>query len=148
MGKASKAAAEQAASAKANNAKASAAPTSQKKATAEEVNEDDVLSVITGAVPPIAALIGIAWGVGEFRVLHSTSEGRTHFLARLLFYLLFDAAFARTAASLCVLAARWVARRLPGAVVPATAAACAKEEAKQHDTTLAWPPPSHIVWRP
>ena len=128
MGKASKAAAE--ASTAKSNPRANATPASHKKAAEEVAAEpQDFFGVIAGAVPPIAALVGIAWGVGEFQVLHSASEGRTHFLARLLFYLLFDAAFARTFASLCVIVARWVARRLPGAVVPASAAACLKEEA-------------------
>ena len=137
MGKAAKATAEQA---KANASSASKTKAAAAEAAAAEA-EPDALSIITGAVPPTAALIGIAWGVGGFKILHSANEGRTNFLVRLIFYLLFDAAFARTAAGLCVLAARWVARRLPGAVVPATSAACAKEEATQHDKTLVWPPP-------
>ena len=100
------------------------------------------MTVLISATPLAAAVIGLAWGMGEFGIFHSTTEGRTHILVRLIFFLVFDAAFARNLAELFVLASRPLSRLLPGAVVPPSPAKCAEEELAQHDPSLVWPPTS------
>lgn len=125
--------------------KKSAAVSGKKPAAAsasKEANSEPAEELGLGTTLPLmAALCGLAWGVGEFEVMHSAAEGRCNFLVRLLFYILLDGVFARSAANLFVMAARVLARALPGAIVPDSAAACAAEESMQHDPSLAWPLP-------
>ena len=128
-----------AASKAASKATGSAPPTL--KQTRRE-RPEDIMTVLISATPLAAAVIGLAWGMGEFGIFHSTAEGRTHILVRLIFFLVFDAAFARNLAELFVLASRPLSRLLPGAVVPPSPAKCAEEEQAQHDPSLVWPPTS------
>ena len=94
------------------------------------------MTVLISATPLVAAVIGLAWGMGEFGIFHSTAEGRTHILVRLIFFLVFDAAFARNLAELFVLTSRPLSRLLPGAVVPPSPAKCAEEERVRGDSLL------------
>ena len=66
-------------------------------------------------------------------------RGRPNFLLRLIYFFLLEAALREPLLALCVPLSRYIARRLPGAIMPSDPAALAAEERMMHDTKLTWP---------
>lgn len=67
------------------------------------------------------------------------------FPLRVLLFFCLDGAYGSMFGSLLLPFARFVARRCPGAVVPASETDLVKQEREQHDFTLAWPPPGSAL---
>jgi membrane protease YdiL (CAAX protease family) len=115
-----------------------AAPGAAKKLNKPAFAQDDPTWLMTGAVATCILLA--AWSSGQSPLLHSQSEGRCFFLVRCIFFLSFDAIFSRNFSRAFIKVAVVIARRLPGAVLPADEASLQEEDRLQNDPTLTWPP--------
>ena len=62
-----------------------------------------------------------------------------HFLLQWTASIVLDTCYGYFFHCLLIRPARWIARRLPGAVVPGDDAACLRQEAQENDATLVWP---------
>jgi hypothetical protein len=113
-------------------------------ASNEEAEGHTLLSA-AGRIGSAALMMVVAFSLAQLPVLHSSNEGRCFFLMRFLIFMGLEGVIGRLCAWLLLMPARAIARRLPGAVVPATDELMSKEEHEQHDPSLQWPVPGTVL---